>query len=432
MIKLIKLCFVCYLIFRATFVEADYQKYEEYIKELAELEQKYRQVDEPEKDERIIVLSDSTMKQVIDQLQHILQLRADTKIGTSQEEDSHPALLKVNGVVYELYFHGTKDMPGNCRLKQQGKKGTPWLKEKNGEKRYNSELNIEENYVEQTLLFCLEIARRRVKREDTAWLEFRIPIEGSEESEEWVLPIVKDTKGQFKGLDVVGCIAWATSLNRLPDTNLFKCFEGEKRKDFLGKYLSNASIKLREAKKDFLNKKITDRIFPRTILVDFLCNKDIIEKLERQGFNKDTSVKDSNDANLILTIKEIIDKKNQNISHAENIKKVDNISKGTNSKFASSYKNNSEKGNKDSKAQNNKFSPIYVWTVSSESFSVEFFDGQGAFEETKPRRFTSKYFSPALLCITGADNITRWLYLKNPGQNSQTQAQGEICLVDVH
>ena len=117
------------------------------------MEKKYGSIDKPENDKRIIVLSDpdaginSTMREVIMQLRDILQLRANAKIGTSQEEDSHPALLKVNGVVYELYFHGTKDMPGNCRLKKQGEKdGKPWL---TGKYEYNLDLNTKENYIEQ-------------------------------------------------------------------------------------------------------------------------------------------------------------------------------------------------------------------------------------------------------------------------------------------
>lgn len=116
MIKLIKLCLVCCLMLRVTFVEADIKNYQEYIAALKELEEQYKAID------KTIDLSGCTMREVVKHLHDILQTRAHSKIGTAQEEDSYPALLKVNEVVYELYFHGTKDMPGNCRLKNKKKK----------------------------------------------------------------------------------------------------------------------------------------------------------------------------------------------------------------------------------------------------------------------------------------------------------------------
>lgn len=151
MIRLVKLCFVCCLIFRATFVGADYENYKKYIEELKELEERYKNVD------KIIDLSGYTMREVISRLHDMLRIRIHNQIGTSRREDSHPALLKVNNVIYELYFHGTEKQPGNCMLKRKDKKLKPWLKS-NGE--YNSELNTEENYIEQNLMFCLEIVRR--------------------------------------------------------------------------------------------------------------------------------------------------------------------------------------------------------------------------------------------------------------------------------
>lgn len=66
MIKLTKLCFVCCLTFRATFVKADYQSY---ITALKELEEQYYGMD------KTIDLSGCTMREVVKQMHDILKLR---------------------------------------------------------------------------------------------------------------------------------------------------------------------------------------------------------------------------------------------------------------------------------------------------------------------------------------------------------------------
>lgn len=421
MIKLIKLCFICCLIFRATFVEADYQKYKEYIEELAKLEQKYRDVD------KMIDLSDYTMSRVINMLHSILQLRAHTQIGIPQKEpkgESHPALLKVNGVVYELYFLGTKGMPGNCRLKRQENRwGNPWKEKETG--KYNSKLKTKENYVEQNLLFCLEIARRKLCCGEDKDLTY-------------------DKFYDAKILDVIASELKLVDENKDYHVEEFlDCFVKPKERDeiaenFIKKY-GPEDKDLIIWKLNFLYKKITNGFFPLK-LADFLNNKDILEKLKSKGFKSDIQTK-SLKLSEYLKIKKAINA----IESADNDKKTSNEKgnkykennlKNTSDKFLSKQ-NNSKEAKNDSKTENDEF--IYIWkgfkentTKDLQGVSVSLFENGELGPSFSREKYDYKYYRSALLQILGADGTTRWLYLKNPELNSKNKTKGEIYLVDVH
>lgn len=452
MVKLIKLCFVCCLIFRATFVSADYQKYKEYIEALVELEQKYRPVDKSKEDKRTIELSGRTMGYAINKLRDILRLRADTKIGTSQEGDSHPALLKVNGVVYELYFHGTKDMPGNCRLKKQGEKdGKPWL---TGKYEYNLDLNTKENYIEQNLLFCLEIARRSVKRsEEPDWLAFEI-----KGAEKWELPIAKITKDQFKDLDIVGVIVLGLNLVKqekdCPAFGFFGSFDSKGNRAIIANNFIRASMKilalsdegLFDLKVKFFKTKIDERIIDKekekyfkNNLSDMVKNKKVVGMLKKQNFTHYEQIPEEADIanfkegmpteNVIKALNKsrtFSDLSFDSSKYKETLKEIVKCLSNVRNDNFNEKENNSKKGGGYSKTEKQPL--IYVLDGNATKDFVKFLAPKNTkrktnFTQTQIKiekgdldfvKFLSKkHFENGFIFLyaTGKDDTTRWFYL---------------------
>lgn len=414
MIKLIKLCFVCCLIFRATFVEADYENYEKYIEELKELEERYRNVD------KTIDLSGRTMREVVKRLHDILQTRAHSKIGTSQEQDSHPALLKVNGVVYELYFQGTESQPGNCLLKRQGEKPKAWLK--NYE--YNSKLNTEENYVEQNLMFCLEIARRSI-RGGTKIDRETFYVLDSQES--WEVPIYDDQKDQFKGLDIVGVIVIGLNLvnngSECPTFSFFGCFDSKGRKNIADTFIKKAGLDdrtLGKLKLEFYNKQIDDRVIQsecekyfKNDLSDLVNNSKVVDKLKGKGFSHCEPVEK-------LT-SEVLDTTNfsEETTAESVIDAIASVKKSLLPFESNTYKEGIEKISEE-------LSPIYVLDGNATKNFVKFLAPKNIKKETKLAEKQIKkgdVDSVEFLCenhfkkgfvflyATGKDDTTRWFYL---------------------
>ena len=457
MIKLIKLCFVCCLIFRATFVEADYQNYEKYINELKELEERYRNVD------KTIDLSGCTMRQVIIQLRDILRMRIHNPIGASRKQDSYPALLKVNDDYYELYFQGTESQPGNCLLKRQGGKPKAWLK--NYE--YNSKLNTEKNYVEQNLLFCLEIARRKLcldDNEDNYTKKTKVfqsikgtlvgcgggkyvmkcndgkhvrcdsrgkGIKYSENAE----PFVKyETENKYVKYDdhydaaildviVIG-LNLVNNRNECPTFSFFGCFDSNDRKNIADIFIKKAGLDdrtLGKLKLEFYNKQIDDKDviargcekYFKNDLSYFVKNGEVVEKLRGQNFthcepieNLTSEVLDTTNFSEETTAESVIDA-------------IDSVKKFLSPFESNTYKEGIEKISEE-------LSPIYVLDGNATKNFVKFLAPKNIKRKRKHaekqikkgdvdsvKSLCENHFKKGFVFLyaTGKDDTTRWFYL---------------------
>lgn len=224
------------------------------------------------------------------------------KCNENEMIDPYFTEINIGPRIYCLYlnYSGNKSskQPGNCCLKQKDETPQRWI----NRGKYNLKLSNNEHYILQNLLLCLEVARRRV-----------VDIKRINEIE-------KDDgicgfKDVYCSLPILGAIVIGLELindQKIEKKDFFagqyRCFSNRKKykkqreeniKKLLLTYLKNKGIQTEEQfkkevqilYKNFIKQKVTDRVFSRTCLVDFLSNENILNKLKERGFDSDTRVK---------------------------------------------------------------------------------------------------------------------------------------------
>lgn len=252
---------------------------------------------------------------------------------------------------------------------------------KNGE--YNSELNTDENYIEQNLMFCLEIARRKLCQDNA----------GNIYDKFYDIPILDAI---VIGLNLVN------NKKNCSVFSFFGCFTGDGRKNIADTFKNKAKLddkSLGKLKLEFYTKRIVDRVIQvggeeyfKNDLFDLINNKKVIDKLIKQGITHCEPRENLKWGKQISPFIAQLEFKSSNGSDKDCIykKTLQKISNKFNSK-----------------------TPVYVLdgNVNKKGgYFLKFWE-DGELDKRKNFDLRGLENSQGFLHATGKDAITRWFYL---------------------
>ena len=273
--QVIKLCFVCYLILKTSFVlavisqEVAYKALRNFdinfLVNRVKMDRSRGTCDENKSITEYLELlrkkdtgkikplnfSEATLGEVILNFYRIIQCKVDSRgekyktnfigeihsiVTTEIEKGIDPYFTEIivdkRQYHFCLHYNGGGDQPGNCCLRQIDEKPQPWFRSDDRDPEcivYNSLLNDDEHRVLQNLLLCLEVARRKIA-DPNRFIEFEVGDDASPEG--------PDFDDVFFDLPILGAIVVGLELmnDQIIDPNDFFlgeccCFSGDAREE---------------------------------------------------------------------------------------------------------------------------------------------------------------------------------------------------------